>query len=107
MNIFSELQKTWKTFKVIIYHFLSWRIYFCCVCFTILAADLSSVIFHFCPDLKSLFTVTALSRVQTEVAFEILSGSEAYMHAYAQVQGQTSPIVCLFIVQPHQVLYWF
>ena len=68
------------------------------------------MIFHFCPDLKSLFTVTAISRVQTEVALKILSGSEAYMHAYTQVlsvRGQTSSIVCLFIVQPHQVLYWF
>ena len=74
--------------------------------FTIFAGDLISVLYHFCPDLKSLFTVAAISRVQTEVAFKILSGSEAYMHAYMQVPGQTSPIVPLFIVQPHQVLYW-
>ena len=65
------------------------------------------MILHFCPDPKSLITVAAISIVQTEVALKILSGSEAYMHAYTQVQGQTSPIVCLFIVQPHQVLYWF
>ena len=65
------------------------------------------MIYHFCPDLKSLFTVAAISRVQTDVAFKILSGSEAYMHAYTQAQGPTSPIVCLSIVQPHQVLYWF
>ena len=54
--------------------------------------------YHFCRDLKSLFTIAAVSRVQTEVAFKMVSGSEAYMHAYTQVQGQTSPIVCLFIV---------
>ena len=64
------------------------------------------MIFHFCPDLKSLFTVAAISRVQTEVAFIILSGSEACTHVYKQVQGQISPIVCLFILQPHQVLFW-
>ena len=62
--------------------------------------------FHFCPDLKSLFTDAAICRVQTQVACTILSGSEAYMHAYTQVQGQASPIVCLLIVQPHQVAYW-
>ena len=65
------------------------------------------MIYHFCPDLRSLFAAAAISRVQTEVAFKIMSGSEAYMYVYTQVQGQTSPIVCLFIVQPHQVLYWF
>ena len=65
------------------------------------------MIFHFCPDLKSLFTVAAISRVQTLVAFKVLSGSDKYMHAYRQLQGPTSPIVCLFIVQPRQVFYWF
>ena len=65
------------------------------------------MIYHFSPDLKSIFTVAAISGVQTEVASKILSGSEAYMHAYMQVQGQTSPTVCLFIAQPNQVLYWF
>ena len=65
------------------------------------------MICHFCPDLKSLCTVAAISRVQTEVASKVLSGSEAYMHAYTPVQGQTSPIVCPFIVQPHQILFWF
>ena len=83
------------------------RIYFSYVCFTIFARHLISVLFHFCPDLKSLFSVAAISRVQTEVAFKILSSSAACMHAYTQVQGQTSPIVCLFIVQSHEVLYWF
>ena len=92
---------------MIIYLFLLWRIHFSCVRFTIFAGDLISEVFHFCRDLKSLFTVAAISRVQTEVAFNILSGSEAYMHAYTQVQGQTSAIVCLFIAQPHKVLYWF
>ena len=29
------------------------------------------------------------------------------MHAYEQTQDPTSPIVCLFIVQPHQVLHYF
>ena len=52
------------------------------------------MVFHFCHDLKSLFTVAAISRVQTEVAFKILSDSRAYMHAYTQAQGQTSPLVC-------------
>ena len=65
------------------------------------------MVFHFCHDLKSLFTVAAFSRVQTEDACKMLSDSEAYMHAYTQAQGRISPIVCLFIVQPHQVLYWF
>ena len=66
-----------------------------------LLRDVISEVFHFCPDRKSILTVAAISRVQTEVAFKILSGSEAYMHAYTQVQGQTSHIVCLFIMQPH------
>ena len=65
------------------------------------------MVFHFCPHLKSPFTVAAISRVQTEIAYEILNGLEAYIHAYTQVQGQTSPIVCLFTVNPHEVLYWF
>ena len=65
------------------------------------------MIYHFCPDLKSLFAVRAISRVQTEVAFKVLSGSEAYMRAYTQIQDQTSANVCLFIVHPHRVLYWF
>ena len=50
--------------------------------------------------------MAAISRVQTEVAFVVLSGSQSYMHAYMHVQGRTSPIVCVFIVQPHQVPYW-
>ena len=89
------------------YHFLLWIIHFSCVCFTIFTRDVISEVFHFCDDLKSLFTVAAISTVQTQVAFQILSDSEAHMHAYTQVQGQTSPIVCMFIVQPHLVLYWF
>ena len=56
------------------------------------------MIYHLCPDPKSLFTVAAISGVQTEVALRILSGSEAYMHAYTEVQGQTSRIVCVPIV---------
>ena len=75
--------------------------------FYYLCKSLISVIFHFCLDLKSLFAVAAISGVRTEIAFKILSGSETYVHASTQVQGQTSPIVCLFIVPPHQVLYWF
>ena len=109
MNLFFcwATKNSWKAFKVFFYHFLSWTIHFSCVCFTIFAGDLISVIYHFSPDLKSLFTVAAISRVRTEVPLKILSGCEAYMHAYMQVQGQTSPIVCLFLVQPNQVLYWF
>ena len=80
---------------------------FFCVCLAIFAEGLISEVYRFCPDLKSLFTIAAISGVQTEVSLKIPSGSEAYMRAYTQVQGQTSPVVCLFIVQPHQVLYWF
>ena len=65
------------------------------------------MIYHFCLDKKSSFTVAAISRVQTEVAFKILSDSKAYMHTYTQVQGQTSTIGCLFIEQPNQAIYWF
>ena len=107
MYFFLSYGNSRKTFKVIFYLSVLCRIHFSCVCFTIFAGDVISEVFHFRPDRKSMFTVAAISRVQTEVAFKILSGSEAYMHTYTQVQGQTSHIVCLFIVQPHQVLYWF
>ena len=63
--------------------------------------------YHFCPDLKTLFTLAAISRVQNEVALKVLTGSEAYMHANTQLQGRTSSVFLLLIVQPHQVLYWF
>ena len=58
---FLSYRNSWKTFKVIFYHFLLCIIHCSCVCFNIFAGDLISVIYPFCPDLKSLFTVAAIS----------------------------------------------
>ena len=57
-----------KSFSIL---FVSWRIHFSFVCLTIFGGGLISEIYHFCPDVKLLFTVVAISRVQTEGALKL------------------------------------
>ena len=85
---------------MIFYQFLLWEIFFSCVCFTIFTGDLISGVYHFCIDLKSLFTAAAMSRMQTEVANKALIDSDAYMHAYTQCKAKHHPLFIWSLCSP-------
>ena len=82
---------------MIFYHFSLYRIHFSCVCCGVLISE----VYHFCPDLKSLSTFAPICRVQTEFAFKLLSGSEAYMHALKPVRTPVAILgslgVCIYV----------